>query len=164
MIKKPKTYSATNRAFTLIELMVVMAIVALLMGLVGPLTIKGYEKIKAKEELMSLKNWIKGNSYRSFATAKQGEMLLSNQNISLTFANNDLFSSIDNSQREVIKKIIASRNFKYLTFSPQKISVNTFGLITPSNITVQLNGKSINIGISESTLIIGPLNNEKSID
>ena len=60
------------KGFTLLEVMIVMAIVGLLMALVGPLTIKSHEKTQAKAELLTLQNWIRGNSYRAYATGKGG--------------------------------------------------------------------------------------------
>ncbi|MFT5755304.1 MAG: prepilin-type N-terminal cleavage/methylation domain-containing protein [Alteromonadaceae bacterium] len=169
----------TNRSdgFTLIELMIVMSIVALLMSLVGPLTIKSYEKVKAKEEVSTLKNWIKGNSYRSFATAKQGIMALSQNTITFRFAdddvntinrdsvnsaanntgngkvninefNNEIFS--ENNEQEPV----ATKTFEYLSFPLQEISVNTFGLVSLSSITVQIKDKITILKLSENTLII----------
>jgi len=148
-----------SQGFTLIELMVVMAIVALLMSLVGPMTIEGYEKIKAKEEQLSLKNWIKGNSYRSFATGKASVITLSGVSISLSFEddydiNSELSNPIANSESDEFTQtdeiaIIASRSFEHLTFQPQQITVNTFGLISPSEVTIQSHGKTRTIIVSE---------------
>jgi prepilin-type N-terminal cleavage/methylation domain-containing protein len=157
-LKAVRKTNNNYQGFTLIELMIVMVIVALLMSLVGPLTIKSYEKVQAKEEMLSLKGWIKGNSYRSFATAQQGEITLSEQSIAFTYIDKNARSDANNDLDNINGDPIASRSFKYLSFARQKIAVNTFGLVTPNSITVQLNGNDIQLIISENTSINQPNN------
>jgi prepilin-type N-terminal cleavage/methylation domain-containing protein len=65
------------KGFTLIELMIVMAIVSLLLGLVGPLAINNLEKANAKQELLTIKNWLTKISYRAFHTGKEHILKLS---------------------------------------------------------------------------------------
>lgn len=148
-----------STGFTLIELMIVMAIVALLMSLVGPLTIQGYEKIKAKEEQLSLKNWIKANSYRSFATGQTGEFRLDKSQAIFIFQlpadssvlvdKNQLGQGLSDAFNESQQHIVSTRSFKYLNFQPQTLRVNTFGLLFPAELRLERRGKAINLDLNE---------------
>jgi len=146
----------TAFGFTLIELMIVMSIIALVMSLVGPLTIQGYEKIQAKEEQMTLQNWIKGNSYRSFATSKAGTISLENNAITFNYQldktnslSTDKLSTGETTDNQESKPAVAMLNFELLTFPKQTIKVNTFGLIQPAAIIVLVNGKERIINLSK---------------
>jgi len=154
-----------NAGFTLIELIIVMSILALVMSFVGPMTIQGYEKIQAKEELLSLQSWMKGNSYRSFATSKAGIITLNDKNIAFRYQVSKTDSELESSkgtyegtqpllspdeQNQInSQNIISSIDFKFVTFPLQKISVNTFGLIHPATITVHVNDKERVIDLSK---------------
>ena len=59
MIKAMNKAIKKSYGFTLIELMVVMAIVALLLTMVGPLAISAVDKANAKQEMLTMKNWLK---------------------------------------------------------------------------------------------------------
>lgn len=148
-----------NTGFTLIELMIVMAVVGLLMALVGPLTIKGYEKIQAKEEQLTLANWIRTNSYRSFAMGKEGTFELNNNTINFSFEKirkTDSVSPLNINKRgnienetEIKNEIIAQYSFEYISFEPQKFTVNVFGLIYPTEVKIHTRNKNLSIDLSE---------------
>lgn len=141
--------------------MIVMSIIALVMSLVGPLTIQGYEKIQAKEEQLTLQNWIKGNSYRSFATSKPAIITLANNSITFHYQENstDVTNAhlanqlqMDGTTNEIKQEeiqVIAGLEFEFLTFPEQTIQVNTFGLIQPATITLLVNGKERIIDLSK---------------
>ncbi|WDE03953.1 type II secretion system protein [Thalassomonas viridans] len=152
-----------GRGFTLIELIIVMAIVGLLMGLVGPLTVKGYEKIQAKEEQLTLINLLRANSYRSFAAGKPGMFSLDKNSINFRYLNRndaaggrilaveppDEVTISSNNGLAGSEPIVAASEFKYLTFLPQVLQVNSFGLISPAQITLSINGKEQVLDLSE---------------
>jgi prepilin-type N-terminal cleavage/methylation domain-containing protein len=156
MNHKPIAHSG----FTLIELMIVMAIMALLMALVGPLTIQGYEKMKGKEEQLALKNWLRANSYRSFATGQAGEFTLDENQAVFGYpllATNPALSArkeaeqglTDNNAESDQQQIVSKRSFKYLNFQPQTLSVNTFGLVFPAEVSLQLRGEDLSLNLNE---------------
>lgn len=141
--------------------MIVMSIIALVMSLVGPLTIQGYEKIQAKEEHMTLQNWIKGNSYRSFATSKPGVITLANNLITFHYQENSIgvanghlsnpyqIDATTDEKEQEGNQVIAGLTFEFLTFPEQTIQVNTFGLIQPSTITILVAGNERVIDLSK---------------
>jgi prepilin-type N-terminal cleavage/methylation domain-containing protein len=149
--------------FTLIELMIVMSIVALLMSLVGPLTIKSYEKAKAVEESLSFKNWVIANSYRSFATGREGEFTLKKSSATFSLQTQDGYTKRlavdqlddDNSLLELSgvneADVLSIANYEFLSFEPQKIRVNSYGIFMTSGVKILVSGKSKSIIIGSST-------------
>jgi prepilin-type N-terminal cleavage/methylation domain-containing protein len=142
--------------FTMIELTIVMTIVALLMSLVGPLTIQGYEKIKAKEEQLALKNWIRANSHRSFATGQTGDFILKERQVFFVYKSHKNLTQSDNQNESVLlgqadklQQVMSERKFNHLSFEPQILSVNTFGLIFPTTLRFKRNGIEQSIDLSE---------------
>ena len=135
--------------FTLVELMIVMSIVALLMGLVGPLTIKSYEKAKAVEESLSFKNWVNANSYRSFATGREGIFTLNKSSATFSLKTQEGYKSIeaveqhnDNSLFESpAVDTISISNYEFLLFEPQEVTVNSYGIFMTSEVKVRVAGK-----------------------
>lgn len=158
-IGKIKQVRLPNQGFTLIELMVVMAIVALLMSLVGPLTIQRYEKSKSVEESLSFKNWLVANSYRAFATGKNAVFSLSGNKVTFTFSinNKDLQNLAEEDVAGQIvyqphqNPIITSREFSYLFFQPQTIHVNAYGIISDKSISMTISGKTKTIHIDNDS-------------
>ena len=54
--------------FSLIELLVVISIMAAIMALVGPLTVRSVESAQAQTELVSIERWINGWGRKAFLT------------------------------------------------------------------------------------------------
>jgi len=96
----------------MIELLVVLAIVATLIGLVGPLTIDRVTKYQSKVEIVEVKNLISRYSNVAF---------LKGENITLLFKENSI-SEIKSS--EIINRFF----FNNLTFYPSEVSFNTSGI------------------------------------
>ena len=149
-----------HRGFTLIELMIVMAIMALLMALVGPLTIQGYEKMQGKEEQLALKNWLRANSYRSYATGQAGEFTLDENQATFAFptlAASPVLGPGGQAEQALPEDdgepspqhIVSQRSFKYLNFQPQTLRVNTFGLVFPGEVSLQLRGQDLSLDLNE---------------
>jgi len=148
--------------FTLIELMIVMSIVALLMGLVGPLTIKSYEKAKAVEESLSFKNWVIANSYRSFATGREGTFILNKSTATFSLQTQDgykkreAFDQLDEDTLLELSEvdednILAISNYEFLSFEPQEITVNSYGIFMTSEVRILVAGKSKSITFGSAT-------------
>ncbi len=121
--------------YTLVELMIVMVIVSLIMGVVGPLTIRGMEKAEAKSELLSIKNWLKQISYQAYASGKELNFIVAGKRIVLSEQNNE--------------RVLKSVEVEYLFFQPQKITFNNKGFVFPHKLegtyrdlplTLNLNG------------------------
>lgn len=104
-----------KNGFTLIELMIVMSIVALLMGLVGPLAINSVEKAQAKQEMLTLKNWLRKVSDKAFYTGKSHCIELQGKQALLFIKGNP----------DPIEKTA----FESIFFQPQKINYNSNGFV-----------------------------------
>ena len=116
-----KNYKSINSGFTLIELMIVMSIVALLIAIVGPLAIKSLEKAQAKQELLTLKIWLKQISYRAYIGGQNLQLSLSGKRVQLKTSDGE--------------NLIKQEEFDYLFFQPQQLSFNNRGFVTPLLIT-----------------------------
>ena len=57
-----------NDGFSLIELLVVISIMAGVMALVGPLTVRSVDSARAQTELVSIERWINGWGRKAFLT------------------------------------------------------------------------------------------------
>ncbi|WP_085298083.1 prepilin-type N-terminal cleavage/methylation domain-containing protein [Cognaticolwellia mytili] len=124
------------RGFTLIELMIVMSIVALLMGMVGPLAINSLEKAQAKQEMLTVKNWLKKVSFRAFTTGKEHVVKFSGKNIILHLKGEAL-SPIEN------------KTFESLFFQPQQLSYSAKGFVSPKLLSGTFRGKPMVINLSQ---------------
>jgi len=141
MIKKQKINLAKNSAFTLIELMVVMAIVALLMSMVGPLAINTLEKAQAKQEMLTMKNWFRKISYRAFSTGQTYQLKLSGKKA-------ELFQVDVNEKRES-SKLILSKNLESLFFQPQILTYSKKGFVTPMTVKGIYRNKALLVDLSQ---------------
>jgi prepilin-type N-terminal cleavage/methylation domain-containing protein len=121
MSKKLKAKMSSG--FTLIELMIVMSVVALLMGMVGPLAINSLEKAEAKQEMLTMKNWFRKVSYRAFSTQQAHILKLSGKKVEL-FLNNTQFN--DQGQTPILSKTLKS-----LFFQPQELIYSAKGFVSP---------------------------------
>lgn len=62
------------RGFTLVELLIVLAIMGLLVGLVGGVGVERLEKARAQEEWLVLERLVRGLSFRAFAGGREIEI------------------------------------------------------------------------------------------
>ncbi|MEL0654889.1 prepilin-type N-terminal cleavage/methylation domain-containing protein [Pseudoalteromonas issachenkonii] len=125
------------KGFTLIELMVVMAIVALLIGLVGPMTIQQLDKAQAKAELLNLKRELVAVSQRAFFSGQQLTAKLSGKEFKV------YKSTLESNP------VIYSRTFKYMFFQPQEIIFQKSGLVDASSIRVKYRDTPLNIELDK---------------
>ncbi len=120
-------------AFTLIELMIVMSIVALLMAIVGPMAINNLNKAEAKNELLLLKNWTKKISYRAYVSGQQLELVLNGKQAKLKSQSS----------------LVSDRNFEYLFFHPQRLTFSNKGFVLPSKIEGTYKDKKLDLDLSK---------------
>lgn len=124
-----------DKGFTLIELMIVMAIVALLMGMVGPLAINSLEKAEAKQEMLSLKNWLKKISARAFYTGKIHRVELKGKQVTLFISNEE--------------EPLTVNKFESLSFQPQNIMYNRKGFVNTNKVTGTYRGKPLELSLHQ---------------
>lgn len=121
--------------YTLIELMIVLVIVSMIMGLVGPLTIQSMEKAEAKSELLAIKNWLKQVSYQAFTSGKELHFVVAGKKIIL--------------QEENEKNALKTRELEYLFFQPQKFTFNSKGFVSPHIITGVYRDSTLELNLNE---------------
>lgn len=123
------------KGFTLIELMVVMAVVALLVGLVGPLTMQQLDKAQAKAELLNLKRELVAVSQRAFFSDMQLTAKLAGKELSVFSEDN--------------QTIIYNKNFDYLFFQPQEIVFNNIGFVSLISINANYRDEPLTINLND---------------
>jgi len=126
--------------FTLIELMVVMAIVGLLMTMVGPLAINTVEKANAKQEMLTMKNWFRKISYRAYSTGSSYQLNLSGKKAELFIINDD---------EQQIQPAIITKTLDSLFFQPQILYYNAKGFVSPTLVEGTYRNKVLKLDLSE---------------
>ena len=124
------------RGFTLIELIIVMSIVALLVAIVGPMTMNSLEKAQAKSELLVLKSWIKKVSYRAY---------ISGQQLDLIFKDNKVVLKL-----KATEQVIKNHDFEYIHFQPQTLRFNNKGFVSPALIAGLYRDTSLTLDLSKT--------------
>ena len=115
--------------FTLIELMIVLAIAGVLMGFVGPLAIDAVDKAQAKQERLSIDNWLAKISMRSYATGEAHTLKLDGK------------SAILMRQDSEKETVIARKFFDFNFFPPQQLTYSSKGFVKPEKISVNYRTK-----------------------
>ena len=115
--------------------MVVMAVVALLVGLVGPLTMQQLDKAQAKAELLNLKRELVAVSQRAFFSDMQLTAKLAGKELSVFSEDN--------------QTIIYNKNFDYLFFQPQEIVFNNIGFVSLISINANYRDEPLTINLND---------------
>lgn len=126
-----RIYSGKSKGFTLVELLIVMAIMSLILSIVGPLTVKIVDKTQAQSEFISLKNAVNKVSYKAFASATP---------YVLTFDNRTLNLESKNSTPSI-------HRFEYISFPQQVITFNSRGYPSPESLNVSMQGRDETINL-----------------
>jgi prepilin-type N-terminal cleavage/methylation domain-containing protein len=124
-------FKSLSKGFTLVELLIVMAIMSLILSIVGPLTVKMVDKAQAQSELITLKNAIHKLSYKAFASATPYTLTLNSKILRL----------------ESERSNPSIHRFEYLSFSDQVITFNSRGYPSPETLSFFLQGRNDTINL-----------------
>ncbi len=136
-------HQVKDSGFTLIELMVVMSIVALLMTMVGPLAINAVDKANAKQEMLTMKNWLRKISYRAFTTGNSYQLKLAGKKA-------ELFLTLNNNIREDERpnSALITHNFETLFFQPQILTYSAKGFVSPTFVEGTYRDKKLQLDLN----------------
>jgi prepilin-type N-terminal cleavage/methylation domain-containing protein len=118
--------------FTLIELMVVLAIMSIAFAIIGPNIMKTYDKVKGKSEVVELLDILNNISYKAFINGRPVRINLVNQSIHYQY--------IDNSK-------VIEKNFNYLTFPVQSFNISRAGFLEQETIIVKYGDSDHNVSL-----------------
>jgi prepilin-type N-terminal cleavage/methylation domain-containing protein len=122
-----------GRGFTLVELLVVLAILGFVIALVGPLTVDRIDKARAQEEWLVLDRTVRGLAFRAFADGKDVE--LRGEGTQLTW-------KLGNAEAR-------SLNLAHLFFdSPQVVLINSNGVAEPGSLTLRQAGRERSLDLN----------------
>jgi len=116
-----------SAGFTLVELLVVLAVLGLLVALVGPLTADRLDKARAQEEWLVLERTVTGLAFRAFAEGREVELRAEGTRLTWMLGGDE-------------PRVL---NLERVFFDPsQTVRINTNGLATPAELKLQLAGRS----------------------
>ncbi|MDG1166188.1 MAG: type II secretion system protein [Porticoccaceae bacterium] len=118
------SFKAKERGFTLVELLIVIAIMMGVMGLVGGSALSTIDRAKAQTEFISVHSLIKKVAVRSFSTGI---------GLSLHFES-DSISVLKGSE------LRSQKNFQYLVFEDQDINFDRNGFPDGFIVSVSVRG------------------------
>ena len=133
LVKSPINKSKLLQGFTMIELLVVLAIVATVIGLVGPLTIESIGKYQSKVEMVEVKAVISRFSNIAFLRGERVHLIFREHSIT----------------KEKDGEIEDSFTFDNLYFYPTELSFNQSGVPDISEIKLVVEEKEIKIDVFE---------------
>lgn len=112
----------SQQAFTLIELMVVMAIMTVMFSLIGPLAQNQVDKVRASEEWYSFSQQIKSLPQTVFLTGQPASV------------------NLKDSQMTIVQgdKVLQTTLYKQLHFKQQQIRFNRHGYPDTSSVEVRV--------------------------
>jgi prepilin-type N-terminal cleavage/methylation domain-containing protein len=114
------------RGFTLVELLVVLAILGLVVALVGPLTADRLDKARAQEEWLVLERTVSGLAFRAFAEGRPVELQAEGGRLTWQVAGADP----------------RALSLEHLFFEPaQVVRINANGIAAPAQLTVRRDGR-----------------------
>lgn len=115
-----------TRGFTLVELLVVLAILGLVVALVGPLTADRLDKARAQEEWLVLERTVSGLAFRAFAEGRPVELVAEGGRLAWRMAGTD-------------ERVLS---LEHLFFDPaQTVRINANGVAAPAQLTVRRDGR-----------------------
>jgi prepilin-type N-terminal cleavage/methylation domain-containing protein len=122
-----------GRGFTLVELLVVLAILGFVIALVGPLTVDRIDKARAQEEWLVLDRTVRGLAFRAFADGRDVE--LRGEGTQFTWKLGDAEAR--------------SLDLTHLFFdSPQVVRINPNGVAEPRSLTLRQAGRERSLDLN----------------
>lgn len=131
------SFQSRVSGFTLIELMIVLAIAGVLMGFVGPLAIDAVDKAQAKQERLSINNWLAKISMRANATGETYTLNFAGKSATLAKQGNEG------------QTIVVSKTFEFNFFPPQQLTYTKKGFVSPETLIVNYRTKQESIDVGE---------------
>ncbi len=122
-------------AFTLIELMIVIAIMSIALTLVGPNLFKSYQKAQYQTDMIKLRENMKAISRKAF---------LNNRAVKLQFSTNKIQYQYLDSNKPLVVKI-----FEHITFPAQTVLISSSGFIDKFDITITTGKTSKKMSLRE---------------
>lgn len=135
-----------NSGTTLMELLIVLAIISLLMSIVGPMTMNLNNRTVIKSEILKLKALLRKQSSNSYFKGENNIVILTGS--SLVVLSDD-------------KQIQNEYQFEKIYFSKQEYSINMYGFIYPVMLEIKYEDKVINIDVGDELNILEKYNGAK---
>jgi len=124
---------ARGRGFTLVELLVVLAILGFIVALVGPLTVDRLDKARAQEEWLVLNRTVRGLTFRAFADGRGVELRGEGARLQWTAAGHEA----------------RALELAHLFFDePQVVRINPSGVAEPGTLTVRQAGRERSLDLN----------------
>lgn len=124
--------SRRSDGFTLVELLVVVAIMGVLLALVGPLGVEFSDKVRAQNEFLELGYQLRRDSARAFLTSSSIEYHFAGQGLTVSGYSSGAIE----------------QTFEFISFEQsQYVIFNTAGFPSRSSIELVVNGRAEEIDL-----------------
>jgi prepilin-type N-terminal cleavage/methylation domain-containing protein len=123
-----------SKGFTLIELMVVLAIISVAYSLVGPNLFNTYKKMQGQAELKEFKDTLNKISYKSFINAREVVLQLNDRSVKYRYIDEPKFITM---------------TMEYVRFPKQEIIFSSAGFTNVSSFSIEINQQLSNISLDE---------------
>lgn len=130
-----KVSSHVTAGFTLIELMIVVAIMSTALALIGPTLFKSYEKAQYRTDIVELKDTLRKISYKAFINGRKVTLELKGKDMT--------FMYMDSSSKPI------KHSFEHISFEHQNIVFSEFGFAKPSQLRVKTSAEAVQISLTE---------------
>ncbi|WP_462152153.1 type II secretion system protein [Pseudoalteromonas xiamenensis] len=143
-----RDFSLVNRqkAFTLIELIIVMAVSGLLISIVGAYSFKNIDRVNRQAEIKNAQQWVEKKLFFSFIQGRATSLVFSGNRI--IFQSSPTFNSAKRDSIEYQKLVLDQIEFELITFPSQEIQVSTQGLPNSALVKVMEGERVLDINLS----------------
>ena len=132
VIKRQRHYG-----FTLMELLIVLAITGLTISLVGPLAFEQLDKFRAQDEVLQFKRDVVAAQQRAFINEERVIVTLENNSASFNFEMGKATNNV----------------FDFINFERSTYEINRHGLIHPNAVKLRQADKSITISFENDGIV-----------
>lgn len=127
-------HSKAKQGFTLIELMIVLAIVGSAIALVGPNLFKAYDNTQRRAEQKDLDDLLQAISYKAF---------INNRAVEIRFSDNTIRYGYQDTNKRI------TLTFEWLTFPNQQIRVSEYGYPNSLGVRIVAQGEETILSFSQ---------------